>query len=67
MKAIITRQNNDGTYDEVGMNNITISGEYKTKLGLHVSAQKFSNGGKVRIEILDPINMYKDIKDTYYI
>jgi len=34
MKAIITRQNKDGTFDNVGMNNKMITGEYKTKKNL---------------------------------
>jgi hypothetical protein len=30
MKAIITRQNADGTYDEVGINNRMLRSEYKS-------------------------------------
>lgn len=29
MKAIITRRNNDGSFDEVGMNNRILTGQYK--------------------------------------
>lgn len=34
MKAIITRPNSDGTYDDVGMNNQYLTSHYKTKTGL---------------------------------
>jgi len=34
MRAIITRPRADGSYDEVGMNNRTLTKEYKTKEGL---------------------------------
>jgi len=34
MKAIITRQNKDGSYDDCGMNNRFLTGEYKTLKGL---------------------------------
>jgi len=34
MKAIITKQNKDDSFDEVGMNNRMITGEYKTERNL---------------------------------
>ena len=47
MKAILTRQNPDGTFDEVGMNNRML---IETKRALVQTAQAFGNGRKVRVE-----------------
>jgi hypothetical protein len=51
MRAIITRPNTDGSYDEVGMNNRMLTGEYKTRWGLlKYSLPKWWKG-KIRVEI----------------
>jgi len=34
MKAIVTKQNDDGTFDEVGMGNRFVTASYKTKKNL---------------------------------
>jgi|WetSurMetagenome_2_1015567.scaffolds.fasta_scaffold104786_3 hypothetical protein len=51
MKAIIIKQNKNGTYDECGMNNRHLTSHYKTIESLlrYGIAKRFS--GKVRIEL----------------
>ena len=44
MKAIVTRKNKDGSYDEVGMNNRTIISHLKSKAGIRRSAKDFAKG-----------------------
>ena len=67
MRAIITRPNNDGTYDEVGMNNRTITKNYKSKQSLkrYAIPDHFKNKGKLRIEYF--INIYNEPFDIEYI
>lgn len=53
MKAILTKQNDNGTYDSVGMRNRSIVSNYATKKGLlRFAVKPFGNGRKVRVEIL---------------
>ena len=51
MKAIITRPREDGTYDDVGMNNRILTGDYVTTRNLikHGTPKHFK--GKLRYEI----------------
>jgi hypothetical protein len=51
MKLILTRQNFDGTYDEVGMNNRTVISGYKTmRNAIKYRVLPFSLGRPVRVE-----------------
>lgn len=67
MKAIITRPNEDGSYDEVGMNNRYLVSHYKTKRGLLRYGIAKHYKGKVRIEIWYGDNIYKEVNETLYI
>lgn len=52
MRAIITKQNDDGTYNDVGMNNRYLSKPYSTERGLiRFAIPKFWTVHKVRLEI----------------
>ena len=51
MRAIITRPNSDGTYDEVGTNNRTVSYSYNTLRNLQRFAIPDNFKGKIRLEI----------------
>jgi len=53
MRAIVTHQNNDGSYDSAGMNNRLLTGEYKklTNLMKHGIPEHFKNSGALRIEL----------------
>lgn len=52
MIAIVTRQNSDGTFDDIGMNNRTVTGHYKTEKNLLKFGipEHFKKSGKVRVE-----------------
>jgi hypothetical protein len=51
MKLILTRQNPNGTYDEVGMNNRTVISGYKTmRNAIKYRVLPFSLGRPVRVE-----------------
>lgn len=63
MKAIVTKQNADGTYDQCGMNNKRLYSHYKTVTGLlryGVIPTWLKEG--VKIEIFNS-NIYKDVPD----
>lgn len=51
MIAIITRQNADGTYDQVGMRNRRVSAEYKSVGNLCRYAFHDNDHGKFRLEL----------------
>lgn len=62
-KAIVTLQNPDGSYDEVGMNNRTIIGPYKRLYFVYKQANEFAkhrNHKKFRIEIFTQETMYQE-------
>lgn len=51
-KYIVTRQNDDGSYDEVGMNNRCIISGYKTfRNAFKYGINPFGNGKRVRVEV----------------
>jgi hypothetical protein len=50
IKAIVTRQNKDGTFDEVGMNNRTIV-QAKGRNHILKTAREYGSGRKCRIEM----------------
>jgi len=51
MRAIVTKQNADGSYDEVGMNNRTIIGPYKRYGTINKYARLYANGKMYRVEL----------------
>lgn len=67
MQYIVTRQNADGTYDEVGMNNRAVISGYKTYAGaVRYGIKPFGRGVTVRVEVY-PSNLYKAPVDIFYI
>jgi hypothetical protein len=60
MKAIITRANPDGSFDEVGMNNRTVTKSYKTRRGLFNYGLPENFRGRLRIEIFSDERFYGD-------
>jgi hypothetical protein len=67
MKAIVTRKNEDGTYDEVGMNNKFLTSQYKTVSGLirHGIPKHWKDRG-IKIEIFYG-SIYRDSDRVLYI
>lgn len=67
MRAIISRAKPDGSFHEVGTSDRTISKEYKTLKGLLKFATAYGHGKPTRVEVLDPINMYRPTIKTIFI
>jgi hypothetical protein len=66
MRAIITRPRNDGTYDEVGMNNRTLTKHYETERGLLKYGIPKHFKGTLRIELYNStIHSDKPLKIIY--
>lgn len=66
LKAIVTRQNKDGTYDEVGMNNrIIVKG--KSNSSIRKEAEKYKNGSLCRVELFYDSKFYKDPFHRFYV
>lgn len=63
MKAIVTKQNLDGTYNEVGMNTRCVLGPYVNKSFIQKKARNYSGKNPYRIEyfvdsiLIDPISI----------
>lgn len=57
MRVIVTRQNEDGTYDEVGMSNRFLK-TYKSLKRAHKEAKSYSAGRKYRLEIFYGESIY---------
>lgn len=52
LKIIVTKQNNDGSYDSVGMNNRALFSHYKTvKNAVKFGALPYAKGKPCRVEI----------------
>jgi hypothetical protein len=67
IRYIVTRQNADGTYDEVGMSNRTIVSGYKTWAGaLRYAIKPFGRGVTVRVEAF-PSNLHTDPVKIFYV
>jgi len=70
MKAIVTRQNPDGTYDEVGMNNRIVVGPFKRERTVFLRAFTWARGRSHRVEtfagdsILGSPNTVRYVKGT---
>ena len=62
MKVIVTRANEDGSFDEVGMNNRMVVSDLKTENGIKNRAAKFAQGKKHRLEFFYT-NFYQEDAD----
>jgi len=61
MKIIATKQNKDGSYDSVGMNNRTITSSYKTTSGfIRYGIPTHFYGNTLRLEVFYGDNVYKN-------
>lgn len=68
MKAIVTKRNADGSYDEVGMNNRALFSHYKTKQGLlRYGVKPFANGRTCRVEIYYGDDIHKIPSEVIYV
>jgi len=70
MRAILTRQNSDDTFDSAGMNNRLLTGDYKTLRNLvkYGIPEHYKNrgAGALRIEIFNGSIHGKPIETFYY-
>lgn len=66
MRAIITQPNKDGTYDDVGMNNRTVTKNYKTFKNLIQHGIPSNFVGRLRLEIWHGENIYGKPKEVVY-
>lgn len=64
MKVIVTKQNADGSFDEVGMNNRSIFSQFKTKIGAFRRMKQILPPGTYRLEFFTDNGIYGDPFDT---
>ena len=68
MKIIVTRENADGTYDDVGTNNRALISGYKTlKNAMKFGVMPFANGKSIRVEIFPHGNIYAEFNWVIYL
>ena len=67
MKFLITRQNKDGSFDEVGMTNRTIYSDLKTINGAARRARKLWPNVGLRIEAFSNERFYGEPSQTVFI
>jgi hypothetical protein len=68
MKLICTRQNSDGSYDNVGMNNRFLTSQYKTTRGfIRYGIPTSYYGNTLRLEIFYGDNVHRDPDKTQYV
>lgn len=61
MKIIVTRQNQNQTYDNVGMSNIALFSHYKTlRNAIRYGARQYANGKPFKVEVYPSGNIYQD-------
>lgn len=66
MKYIITRQNNDGSFDTVGMSNRCIVSGYKTyKNAFKFAINPFGKGKRVKVETYPSGNVYGEPSQVF--
>ena len=66
MKAIVTRQNSDGSFDEVGMNNRAVFGPYSSQRTIDRLASEFAGHRGYRIEMYRCDSIYGDPDRVYF-
>jgi hypothetical protein len=60
MKIIVIKQNTDGSYDEVGMNNRAFFSHYQTlRNAIKHGAKMFANGKPCKVEVY-PAGIYEE-------
>jgi hypothetical protein len=68
MKIICTRQNKDGSYDEVGMNNRFLTSNYTTTNGfLRYGIPTHFYGHTLQLEVFYGDNVYRNPDKTVYV
>ena len=68
MKAIVTKQNADGSFDEVGMSNRALFSHYKTKQGLlRYGVFPFAKDHTCRVEIYYGDNIHRGPNEVFYV
>ena len=66
MKVIVTKQNQDGSYDEVGMRNRALVSHLNAEWRILKWAKEYSNGKPHRLEFFTDSGFYGDpIKVLY--
>ena len=67
MKIIVTKENADGTYDDVGTNNRVLISGYKTlKNAMKFGVKPFANNKPIRVEIYPHGNIYVECNWVIY-
>lgn len=67
MKIIVTQENADGSYDEVGTNNRCLISGYKTlKNAMKFGVMPFANNKAIRVEIYPHGNIYAECNWVIY-
>lgn len=67
MKIIVTKENADGTYDDVGTNNRALISGYKTlKNAMKFGVMPFANNKAIRVEIYPHGNIYAECNWVMY-
>lgn len=68
MKIIVTKQNADGSFDNVGTNNRAIFSGYKTlKNAIKFGALPYANGKVIRVEVYPGGNIYTECNWVIYL
>lgn len=66
-KYLVTRQNTDGSFDEVGMNNRTIVSGYKTyRNAFRFGINPFGRGRVCRVEVYYGGNIQQNPHDRFH-
>jgi hypothetical protein len=64
---IVTRQNTDGTFDEVGSNNRTVITGYKSyQSAMRYAIKPFAQGRVVRVEVYHNDNVHRTPDETFH-
>jgi hypothetical protein len=68
VKIICSRQNSDGSYDDVGMNNRFLTSQYNTVRGfIRYGIPTSYYGNTLRLEVFYGDNVYRDPDKTQYV
>lgn len=69
MTALVTRRRYDGTWPNVGMNDRTVIGPYRTIATINKHALNWGNGERLRVEIFIGTNIrtHGDAYKFYYL
>lgn len=68
MKIIVTKENADGSFDNVGTNNRALFSNYKTlKNAIKFGAVPYADGKKIRVEVYPTDNIYAECNWVIYL